>query len=85
MSDNLSIGSVLGLVKAKPTPSKLVEDALAGFQKAADNLATAQDAIAVQRAEHEAKLAEAAAGVSDCTAQADRLNRVQARIKELIA
>lgn len=85
MSDNLSIGNVLGLMKTKPTPSKLVEDALAGFQKAADQLAVAQDGIAAQKAEHEAKLAEAAAGVADCTEQHARLSRVRDRIKDFLA
>lgn len=85
MSDN-NLGSLFSFpAKAKPSPSKLVEDALAGFQQAADNLAVAQDAIAAQKAEHEAKLAVAAAGVSDCTEQHARLSRVRDRIKELIA
>lgn len=90
MSEKTLVGAIAAagtwLGQPKPaTPAKLVEDALAGFQKAADNLAVAQEAIATQKGEHEAKLAEAAAGVSECTAQADRLTRVQARIQELIA
>lgn len=73
------------LGKVKQTPAKLVEDALAGFQKAADQLAVAQNAIATQKAEHEAKLREASAGVADCTAQHDRLSRVRDRIKDFLA
>lgn len=76
---------MIGLSKAKPTPSKLVEDALAGFQQAATNLAVAQDAIVAQKSEHEAKLAEAAAGVADCTEQHARLARVRDRITEFLA
>lgn len=89
MSEKTVVGLLEGvgawLGQPKPTPSKLVEDALAGFQQAADNLSVAQEAIAAQKAEHEAKLAEATAGVADCTEQHARLSRVRDRIKDFLA
>lgn len=67
------------------TPARLVEDALAGFKKAEEDLIKAQEAISAQKEEYELKLKAAAEGVADCTEQNARLARVRDRIKDFLA
>lgn len=77
---------ILGIfANKKPTPAKLVEDALAGFQKAQDAMIAAQDAIKAQQAEHTTKAIELQAKAAECQSQHERLARVSNRLTDLLA
>jgi hypothetical protein len=66
-----------GLFKTKPTPAQLVEDALGSFQKAQEQMASAQDAIKAEQAVH--------VKAADCQGHYERLARVSNRLTDLLA
>ena len=73
------------LSTAKPTPAKLVEDALGTFEKAKVQMTAAQQAIKEQQAQHEAEAATLQAKAADCQLQHERLARVNDRLTDLLA
>lgn len=71
--------------KTKPTPAKLVEDALAGFQKAQEQMSAAQEAIKAEQEEHTKAAAASQAKAADCQGHYERLARVNNRLTDLLA
>lgn len=66
------------------TVSSLVEQALANFQNALDNLSATQGRIEQIRDKNEAELAVIQARVVESEQALDRIERVRSRISELI-
>lgn len=66
------------------TVSSLVEQALANFQNALDNLSATQGRIEQIRDKNEAELAVLQARVVESEQALDRIERVRSRISELI-
>jgi hypothetical protein len=71
--------------KKGKTPEQLMNEALAGFTQAQANLETAQAAIAVQVAEHEAEIEKRQKALVTANESHSRLGRVAERFKELLA
>lgn len=78
------IGSLFSKPKAVD-PTTLVNQALAGFQQAADNLVAAQGIIAAQKQTHLDELAALSAKIDTCDAEHGRLDRIGSRIAEFLA
>ncbi|UAV89708.1 hypothetical protein [Pseudomonas phage COT4] len=70
--------------KAK-TPDVLANEALQAFTDAQAKLVTAQEAIAAQKAEHEAEIASRQAKLTVAEAEHSRLERIKGRFAELLS
>lgn len=85
---NEDVGFMAGLFAAKPKAVDtvaLVNTALAGFQTAADNLATAKGIIAAQKTLHQEELEAAQKKVTECEEQDGRLDRIHERLAEFLS
>lgn len=82
------VGFIGSLFAGKPKvvdPTVLVNQALAGFQQAADNLVAAQGIIAAQKQTHLDELAALSAKIDTCDVEHSRLDRIGQRISEFLA
>lgn len=81
-------GFLSGLFTGKKVivdPHVLAAKALGSFQEAADNLIAAQEVISKQKEEHVAAIEALQDKARACDEQGERLSRVAARFRELIA
>lgn len=77
--------NVIGTKKAVKTPERLLEDALASFTKAEDQLVAAQAEVERQSAEWEAQRATLDAKIENADGVISRLARIRQRFTDLLA
>lgn len=70
---------------ATPTPSKLVNDALAAFNEAHANLVSVEAQIEEQRAASILEIEAHTKKVVECNTQQSRISRIRERLAEFLA